>query len=246
MNIVVTGGSGALATALREFLPDARYLTRKECDVRDTFDLLNGYEALEAADTILHAAALTDHQHPDGGAIIETNVFGTENVARFAAAHSKRLVYLSTHYVYPGILGDYKETDRPRPIGTYAWAKLAGERWVEQLCPDALIVRGSWYTMRKVALWARQGALWDAYHSREPVASAARKIALLIQSGVNGIVNIGGPRRTFEDVAVEMFGDTLVHRTTRREYNEAGKSPYKFPRDCSVSTEKFDALRIAL
>lgn len=246
MQIAITGGSGVLAGALREFLPDARYLTRAECDVRRPLDSTNGYDALDAADVILHAAALTDHQHPDAGAIMETNIFGTENVARFARLSGKRLVYLSTHYVYPGIRGDYAESDATWPIGAYAWAKLAGERWVEQLAHEPLIVRGSWYTMRKVAFWARQGALRDAYHSREPVASAAAKIAKLIRSGAVGTFNIGGEKRSFEDVAIECFGDTLVHGLTRRQLAETKYvSPYAFPPDCSVSTAKYDALGLA-
>lgn len=247
MQLAVTGGSGVLATALREFLPEARYLTRAECDVTKPFDLLNGYEALDAADVILHAAALTDHQHPDAGKVIETNIFGTENIARFARLHGKRLVYLSTHYVYHGNVGDATETTPPFPIGTYAWAKLAGERWVEALTYEALIVRGSWYTTKKVAAWARQGALRDAYHSREPVADAARKIAALIRAGTVGTVNIGGAKESFADTATRLFGEALVTQTTRRIFNELTIAPpYVFPRDCSVSTAKFDALGLAL
>jgi dTDP-4-dehydrorhamnose reductase len=169
--IAVTGGDGVLGRALREFLPDARFLSRAECDVRDYFDV---DRACRGADVVIHAAALTDHQHPNAGEIIETNIFGTQNVARWCSVSDAHLLYLSTHYVYEGTRGNYTEHDVVRPIGAYAWSKLAGEDWVAELCPASLVVRGSWYTYRtRVAHWRRNGALTDAFCSREPVESAA-------------------------------------------------------------------------
>ena len=239
MNIAVTGGSGVLARALRAFLPDATYLSREECDVRDYRSIAH---ACKYADVVIHAAALTDHQCPDADAMIETNIVGTENVARNCTVFDRRLVYLSTHYVYAGVRGNYDEYDDLRPIGAYAWSKLAGEHWVEQLTPDALIVRGSWYThATRVARWLRNGALTDAWCSREPVESAARKIAALARSDVRGVVNIGGPRRSFHEIARAMTGGD-VRETTRAELEHALSLPYGFPVDCSVSTAKFDAL----
>ena len=239
MNIAVTGGDGVLARALRAFLPDATYLSREVCDVRDYWSVAH---ALKYADVVIHAAALTDHQHPNAAEVIETNVFGTENVARACVAFDRRLVYLSTHYVYPGVRGNYDEYDTVRPIGAYAWSKLAGEHWVEQLHPNALVVRGSWYTYRmRVAHWRRNGALTDAFCSREPVEDAARKIAALARTDAQGVVNIGGPRRSFHEIAREVCGDD-VREITRAELERALALPYAFPRDISVSTEKFDAM----
>lgn len=238
--IVVTGGSGTLATALREFLPNAKYLTRADCDVRDPTQIS---AALWNADpeVVIHAAALTDHQYPNAAEVIESNIFGTEHVARWCRTNAVKVVYLSTHYVYPGARGNYAEHNTPRPIGTYAWSKLAGERWAETV-PEHLIVRGSWYTFRRVALWAKMGAVADAYGSREPVTDAARKIAALVQHGALGTFNIGGPRRTYYDIAVECFGDGHVTRATRADI----VAPYAFPVDASVSTAKFDALGLPL
>ena len=241
MNIAVTGGDGVLGRALRAYLPDARYLSRAECDVRDFPSLL----ALEHADVVIHAAALTDHQHPDAAQVIETNVIGSQHIARFCRAFGQRLIYLSTHYVYSGVRGDYDEADDVRPIGTYAWSKWAGEQ-ATWFVPNHLIVRGSWYThATRVAHWLRNGALTDAWCSREPVEDAARKIAALARSDVRGVVNIGGPRRSFHEIARAMTGGD-VRETTRAELEHALALPYAFPRDVSVSTAKFDALGLAL
>lgn len=245
MNIVITGGSGVMGRALKALLPEARALSRAECDVRDPARVAVALR-LAKPDVVVHAAALTDHQHPNAAEVIETNIAGTRAVARWCRAFDVRLVYLSTHYVYGGDapVGGYTELAPTAPIGAYAWSKLAGEHWAETV-PQHTVVRGSWYTPAKVRMWAERGALVDAWHSREPVADAARKLAALIQHPVRGIVNIGAAHReTFHDtVRRELPGD-LVVSTTLAEVNAfAGVTiPYAFPCDTTVCTARWEAL----
>lgn len=243
MNILVTGASGVIGSALREYLPQATFLTRRDCDVRDAAATRNAIW-LHDPEVVIHAAALTDHAHPNAAEIIETNIFGTEHVARACRACDARMVYLSTHYVYPGDTGRYRELDTPRPIGAYAWSKLAGERWAETV-PNRLIVRGSWYTREtRLDKWAQRGALTDAWCSREPARSAARKIAALTFAACVGTVNIGGPRRTFAQI-LEEEGYEDFPRTERADFDYSQPNVlYRFPADTSVNTAKFDALRL--
>lgn len=226
--IVVTGGNGTLGTALREFLPDATYWGRNDWDVRGDGPFSPTIEC------VVHAAALTDHQHPNAGEVIESNVMGTANVARWCRANSVRMVYLSTHYVYAGETGHYRESDVCRPIGTYAWSKLAGEQWAEMV-PNHLIIRGSWYSPEKLAKMAH-GALTDAWHNRERPHDAAAKIARLVQGDAKGVYNIGGRRQTFYELC---FSEGIMaNRLTRAELNP--RLPYPFPVDSSVDTSKYD------
>lgn len=229
MSIAVTGGSGTIAKMLRAFLPDdTQYYSRAEWDVTREGPPLVG------VDTIIHAAALTDHQHPNAAEIIETNIMGTANIAVFCQKFGVRLVYLSTHYVYAGERGNYTENDACRPIGTYAWSKLAGEAWAETV-PDHLIIRGSWYSEDKLAKMAH-GAVRDAWHNRERPRKAAEKIAFLVTHGAGGCFNIGGQRQTFYDL---VFSEGILpHGITRKDLNP--RLPYPFPIDSSVCTEKFD------
>lgn len=251
--IVVTGGSGVFATALRAVLPNAIYLTRADCDIRNVFGVRNAF-ARCAPDIVIHAAALTDHQTTDFGNLIATNVFGTQNVAVAAKGVGAALIYLSTHYVYPGEGPYYTEGSRVAPIGAYAWSKLAGEQWVKQLfranlsgtARRSLIVRGSWYDRAtRLDGWAARGALSDAWCSREPVADAAQKIAALALAAhagtVAGVVNIGGARRTFAEILRDE-GYRGFPQRTRIQLDEVSGLPYIFPLDISVNTEKFEAL----
>ena len=230
--IAVTGGNGTLARMLRAFLPDdTRYFSRQEWDVRDwtTAPYPNGI------DTVIHAGALTDHQHPNAAEIIETNILGTQHVARWCQAHGVKMVYLSTHYVYPGERGNYAEHDECRPIGTYAWSKFAGEGWAAHVF-DHLIIRGSWYSEDKLAKMAH-GALRDAWHNRETPRKAAEKIAFLTTKGATGTYNIGGSRQTFFDLV--FANGILPNGILRKDLNP--RLPYPFPIDTSLNDDKFCA-----
>lgn len=234
--ILVTGGSGALATALRAFLPDARYLSHAELDVTDQEQVWRVIHE-EGPSIVIHAAAITDHQCPDMGKLINTNIIGTQYVKQACQGVAK-LVYLSTHYVYPGETGNYKETDECRPIGAYAWSKYAGER-IAASAPNHLIIRGSWYTEAKIGLWGENGALTDAWCSRMAPGEAAEKVAKLVNAGAWGTYNIGGDRRTFHEI---MQGESWLEHPWPRITRADLKLPYEFPVDSSVNTEKYDRL----
>ena len=239
MNILVTGAAGAMGRTLRDTL-DARYLSREELDVRDPARIAVVFRHYRP-DVVLHTAAVTAADAPSAD-LIAINIAGTRHIARWCRAFGVRLVYLSTQYVYgsEAPVGGWTELDTPAPIGAYAWSKLAGEHWVETV-PEHTIVRGSWYTPAKVRAWAERGALVDAWHNREPVASAARKIAALAEAGPRGIINIGArTRETFHDTARRELPGEPVADTLREDIN-LGSEPYAFPRDTTVCTARWDA-----
>ena len=220
-----------MGTMLKAFLPDdTLYCSRKDWDVTREPPSLPA-----EVDTVLHLAALTDHQHPNAAEIIETNILGTQRVARYCRSLSLRMVYLSSSYVYAGETGNYRETDECRPIGAYAWSKYAGEGWASTV-PNHLIIRGSWYSEDKLAKMAH-GALRDAWHNRETPRKAAEKIAFLTMKGATGIYNIGGSRQTFFDLV--FANGILPNGILRKDLNP--RLPYPFPIDTSLNDDKFCA-----
>jgi dTDP-4-dehydrorhamnose reductase len=232
--IVVTGGNGQMGRALRDHLPNAVYLGREELDVTDEGSVFAAFDKYLPS-TVIHLAAITDHQCPDIGKLIHTNIIGTQYLAKYAEPCGVKMVYLSTHYVYPGERGGYQEGDLEKPIGSYAWTKFAGEQATNRLI-GRLIIRGSWYTKEKLELWKKHGAL-DAFCSREPIAEAAKKIATLVKENAVGTYNIGGERRTFYQISKDEGYDP---QPVTRE-NSRYPFSYPFPCDSSVNTDKYDA-----
>lgn len=229
MKILVTGGHGTMGWALRRFLPDATYLSRAECDVANDRQLNEVFGS--SPDIVVHAAAAK--QAASAAEIIQTNIVGTELVARYCRAFGAKLVYLSTHYIYPCEAGDYRETDTARPVNTYAWSKLAGEGWA-RLPEKSLIIRGAWYRREDVAKWS--GSANDAFCSRERTDEAAKKIAKLVLLDAEGVFNIGGKRRSFHQIAWNC--EKMVTRPiSRRDLILS----FDFPADSSVNTDKYDA-----
>lgn len=235
MNVLVTGGDGQMGKALRQFLPYAFFKNRKQLDVTDPHSIWDAMH-LHRPHVVVHLAAVTDHLTRDIPKLIETNIVGTHLVAEYTKEIGAKLVYLSTHYVYPGEHGLHAETHLPRPIGSYAWSKYAGELAVKSSGIPYLIIRGSWYGREKLELW-KDRALADAYSNRERVEDAARKIARLVEADAEGTYNIGGKRRTFWKILKDEGYDAIPIKRT-----ELTGLPYEFPRDSSVSTDKYDAL----
>ena len=65
---------------------------------------------------------------------------GTSNIVRACSKKNIKLIYFSTNYVYPGIKGNYSESDPVLPINNYAISKLGGECAV-QMYKNSLILR---------------------------------------------------------------------------------------------------------
>ncbi len=133
MKILCTGSSGFIGSRL------VRRLTELVNTVTP-FDLLDGQdirdkqqveEAVKGQDAVFHLAAIADvnqaRVHP--GETIETNIYGTRNVAYACCWDSTKLYFASSCGVY----GNQEripvsEDARPKPEEKYAYTKLTGER----------------------------------------------------------------------------------------------------------------------
>lgn len=72
------------------------------------------------------------------------NVFGTQNVVRACKKANKKLIYVSTDFVFDGQnppAGGYKETDPVSPVDWYGQTKQEGEKVMKSSGLDYLILR---------------------------------------------------------------------------------------------------------
>lgn len=217
----MTGGDGILAQALRPYFPLADYFSKEEMDVTNPSHVRAGFQAVKP-ELVIHCGAITKHD-AEPMAYVMGNILGTCNVVAQSKKLGARCVYPSTDY-----LGARLESDPIRPVNPYAASKFAAEATFGAL-GNSLVIRGSWYSRFEPLI-----AATDAFTSKLPVAKAAYYIALLAVSSHTGVVNIGGPRRSYYDIALEF--NEQVKPVSRHQINVG----YPIPADCSLDTSKLN------
>ena len=147
VKIAIFGIEGQLGRDLEIALSDFDVAPMLYADV-DIVDRTRVGDAVSAAspDWVINSAAMThvDRCETQEKAAFEVNAEGARHVAEAAATTNARLIHVSTDYVFDGKKGSpYVESDVPRPLNVYGKTKLAGERFVGEVCPQHYIIRSS-------------------------------------------------------------------------------------------------------
>jgi dTDP-4-dehydrorhamnose reductase len=146
--IVITGAGGQVGRYLaqqagrrgREVLG----LTSAQWDITDP---RAAEQFIAPGDVVVNCAAFTavDAAETDEQRAEAVNAVGAGNVARACAAVGARLIHVSTDYVFSGEQRrPYEIDDATGPLSVYGRTKLAGERAVHAVLPDAHVVRTAW------------------------------------------------------------------------------------------------------
>jgi dTDP-4-dehydrorhamnose reductase len=196
MKVVITGKYGLLSTTLHSLDTSIVTLSRYEYDIADN-SIITKLQSLNP-DVIIHAGAVTDSNEVKRNPIsaINTNIIGTANISKYCIDFNKRLVYISTDYVYDGKDGNHKETDSVFPYNTYAWTKLGGECSV-RLVPNHVIIRTSFGNTK-----FPYDVAWDnMIVSKDYVDVIAPKILKVAYSSFIGVINVGTEPKTILEYA---------------------------------------------
>ena len=144
-HILVTGGSGQLASALATAAGVVR-IGRPDFDF-DRPDTIEASFRAAAPRIVVNAAAYTavDAAETDAAAAYRANRDGPAILARLCEAADIPLIHVSTDYVFDGTKTDpYTESDPVAPQGVYGASKLAGEDAVLASGAKAIILRTAW------------------------------------------------------------------------------------------------------
>lgn len=149
--VLVTGANGQLGNSIRllaENHPGYNFLFT---DV-DTLDITNpaavrGMIKDNQVDFVLNCAAYTavEKAEEDEALCRRINAFAVGVLGKAAHEAGAKMIHVSTDYVFSGTsYRPYVETDVTCPISAYGRTKLAGEEILQEVCPDAVIIRTAW------------------------------------------------------------------------------------------------------
>ncbi|HBB76168.1 MAG: hypothetical protein A2186_00260 [Candidatus Levybacteria bacterium RIFOXYA1_FULL_41_10] len=152
--IIAFGLSGLVGSRIEELLSDKYEFvglsTSNGVDITKPETLISIKDYKDAS-FVLHLAAKTnvdscelDKDLGEQGEAWRVNVLGPKNVAEVCRETGKKIIYVSTDFVFDGEKpeGDsYDEEDIPNPINWYAKTKYEGERVVERSGADYAILR---------------------------------------------------------------------------------------------------------
>ena len=157
--ILITGANGQLGTELNRLLtkdPQVELLntsvTSKEDKNIIAMDITNLSKTREVIlrfkpDYIINCAAFTavDLCEKEQEKAYEINGIGPKNLSVLAKEISAVLIQISTDYVFDGNHSiPYTEENSLNPQNVYGKTKLAGEKFVEEICDKYFIIRTAW------------------------------------------------------------------------------------------------------
>ena len=231
-NILFTGGSGLLGTAMRPLLPKAWFPSSGEFDI-SRYDKMGVYAFGKDVKTVFHAAAFTSPPRIDEDPIraVEVNIIGTANMVKFCAERKCRLIYISTDYVFQGDEGNYLEDDPVFPVNRYAWSKLGGECAV-RMYSNSLIVRTSFGPEP----FPYEKAFTDQWTSRETVSAIASKLLILADSSITGVLHVGGSRRSVYEYALSCAREKSIGELSISDVS------FAVPHDTSLNCSRYDKM----
>ncbi len=149
--IAIIGGSGFLGSKLLEILSETcpvvgTYKSKEQpglhkLDITDNKTVEN-FINKEKPDVVIHTAAMADPNLCEENKEVATNInyIGTKNVVDACRKQGSKLIYISTVYVFDGIIGNYQESDQCNPINFYGKTKLHAEQEALKLA-DPVILR---------------------------------------------------------------------------------------------------------
>ncbi len=249
--IIGLGLNGLIGSRITQLLSD-KYsfisLSRSTgVDITDAKSLTN-IKNYPDARFVLHLAAKADVDGceedkalGDLGDAWKINVEGTRNVAEICRETEKKIIYISTDFVFDGKKSEgekYDEADLPNPLNWYGKTKHEGEQMVEKSGADYIIARLAYpYRasldtrkdfFRTILENLQQGvkvkAVSDHIFCPTFIDDIAKALDNLIKNDATGIYHIVGGEALTPYAAslkiAEVFGlpKDLITRTTREEF----------------------------
>jgi dTDP-4-dehydrorhamnose reductase len=206
MKILLLGHKGMLGSDLLEQMSHHHEVIGMDVDEIDITSAGDCVKAIEdtAPQIVINTAGYTN---VDGCETAKEECFAVnaealKNIA--VACHRKniRIIHFSTDYVFNGTgSAPYKEDDDCDPINTYGASKLAGERYLQTLAQNYIIIRTAWLygvngknfvrtILEKAKTTPRLTVVDDQLGSPTYTKDLAAAVDLLIEKNAQGIFHV--------------------------------------------------------
>ena len=268
MKILGTGLSGLVGSRIVELLKDRYEFDSSGVDITDRNAII---EKIKSSDVriVLHLAAKTDvdgceKDKPLGknGDAWRINVEGTRSIIDVCKESRKKLIYISTDFVFDGTKEVYTEDDTPNPINWYAQTKYEGEKIVQNSSTPWIIARISYPYRSRFERLDFVRAILIRLQNKEKVLGVTDQIFTptfiddiafaidkLIGKEASGIFHVvGGVSLSPYDAALAIareFGlnKDLIDKTTRGEFfNNRAQRPFHL----AIKNDKIESLGVRM
>jgi dTDP-4-dehydrorhamnose reductase len=219
---VIILGSGLLATEIQK-QTGWDIISRKENDI-DFNDPLSYLGLLYPYDVVLNCIANTDTYSKDRESMWNTNYKSLSRLVDYCHGESKKLVHISTDYVYANSTGNPSEDDVPvHAENWYSYTKLIGDAYIELKAREYLIIRCS----HKPNPFPYPKAFANVRGNFDYVDVISNQIIYLIKKDAKGIYNIGTTSKTLYMLAQKTKPNV-----------QPDMAPAKMPKELNMNLKK--------
>jgi dTDP-4-dehydrorhamnose reductase len=151
MVVLVTGAGGQLGQSLQLIAPnlpeiDFVFCNSNQLNITDSENVKAVFVKFKPSFCINTAAyTAVDKAESEPEAAYLVNVIGPKNLAESCKKFETTLIHISTDFVFDGTSQTpYDETAKPNPTGVYGQTKLDGEKAIQSIFDNYIIIRTSW------------------------------------------------------------------------------------------------------
>lgn len=174
-------------------------LSRKEhgIDITDT----SSYEiCLKDYDQIVNCIGYTHTTSPYMEDAWDINFVGVIDLVNMCNKYNKKLIHISTDYIYANSVSNASEDDVPVHYPNwYTYSKLLADGYVQAKCKKYLIIRTSY----KPHPFPWEGAWEKLKGNFDYVSTIASMIVSLINKDAVGVYNVGTKEKNMYQLAVQ-------------------------------------------
>lgn len=223
MNYLILG-DGKLALEIHK-QTGWEYISRKKDGIDFTIsDTYINY--IKNYDIIINCIANTNTKDNTKTAHWDINYVGVIKLVDICNFFNKKLIHISTDYLYSGTKSNASEEDVPIHVNNwYCYTKLLADGYVQAICENYLLIRTSF----KLKPYPWEKAWIDMPTNADYVDVISKLIIKLINKNAEGVYNVGTEIKTFYDLAKETKEDV---KPTMDDYS------YNRPHDVTMDLSK--------